>query len=117
MPEMFHCGIGLYLNSPMLAPQSEHFLSSAISSCRHTVANIGHKSYSKSFAVYSACATQNGQMSANDTPSSMSADISCLPVSTGGDKNFRPQFLHLTDFCYTSCLILLLLTDVIWNIM
>lgn len=41
---------------------------------------------------------QNGQMSAKDALPSMS-DISCLPVSTGGDRNFLPQLLQVIDFC------------------
>ena len=42
---------------------------------------------------------QKGQISAIAAPSSMSPDISCLPVSTAGARNFREQFLQVTDFC------------------
>ncbi len=41
---------------------------------------------------------QKGQISANAAPPSMSVDISCLPVSTEGARNFLEQPLHLTDF-------------------
>jgi hypothetical protein len=37
-------------------------------------------------------------MRAKAALSSMS-DISCLPVSTGGARNFFPQLLQVIDFC------------------
>ena len=47
---------------------------------------------------------QKGQMRANAAASSMS-DISCLPVSTGGARNFLLQLLQVIDFCCTHKLI------------
>lgn len=47
---------------------------------------------------------QKGQMSANAALSSM-LDISCLPVSTGGARNFRLQALQVTDFCAINVLL------------
>jgi hypothetical protein len=46
---------------------------------------------------------QKGQIKANAALSSMS-DISCLPVSTAGARNFFLQALQVTDFCATSVL-------------
>jgi hypothetical protein len=49
---------------------------------------------------------QKGQMSANLASSlMMSADISCLLVSTTGTRNFLPQLLQATDFWATGKLL------------
>jgi|GEM_PF-3958181 len=49
---------------------------------------------------------QKGQMRANLALSLMSCDISCLPVSTAGARNFFPQDLQVTLFWLTELLAL-----------
>ena len=97
MPVMFHCGIGRYLKDVKAARQSAQLVSFAKSLFR-TVERERNKYYCRSVAVYTLWDMQNGQMRANEAVSSISGEISCLPVSTAGTMNIFEQLLHATFF-------------------